>query len=257
MQDRRLFLLCNDDGVQAPGIRALAEEVRKLGDVVIVAPHVERSASSQAISTWSPLRIEKVDENVYGVEGFPADCVIVALRKILHRRPSWVLSGVNRGGNLGVDTLYSGTVGAALEGRLNGIPAMAVSAVGHGKEPRYDTAARVARWVLENESRLDLDTRGVLNVNVPPRSFEELRGVTGAVLGRPIYEPGLVENVDPRGRAYYWLGGSGSSYEDIPGSDCALVDEGYATISVLTPSLFAEGLTSSLSTKLTQLSLHG
>ena len=142
MSKRPLFLLSNDDGVHAPGLRALAEAVEPFGDVLIVAPHVERSGASSMLSIHQPLRLEKIGPNIYAVEGSPVDCVLLALRRLVDRVPDWVISGINRGGNLAQDTIYSGTVGAALEGSIHGIRAMAVSS--HGAPPyRYDTAAKV------------------------------------------------------------------------------------------------------------------
>lgn len=234
-----LFLLCNDDGVHAPGIRVLAEAIAPLGEVVVVAPHVERSASSHAISIHSPLRVEQLSKNFYAVEGTPADCIMLACRRLLHRKPSWIISGINRGANLGIDTLYSGTVHAAMEGALHGYRAMAVSTHGRGML-KYDAAGQIVRMLLEREDLLAVDGRFTINVNVPNLDFSELKGIRVAGLGRRIYEDEMVEGIDPRGRPYYWIGAGGEMFEDIPDSDCCLVDQGYATVSVLKPSLLDE-----------------
>lgn len=234
-----LFLLCNDDGVHAPGIRVLAEAIAPLGDVVVVAPHVERSASSHAISIHSPLRVEQIARNIYAVEGTPADCIMLACRRLLHRKPSWIISGINRGGNLGIDTLYSGTVHAAMEGALHGYRAMAVSSHGRGNL-RYDTAGQVVRMLLERQDLLAVGDRFTINVNVPNLPMEDLKGITVAGLGRRIYEDEMVEGIDPRGRPYYWIGAGGEMFEDIPDSDCYMVDQGFATVTVLKPSLLDE-----------------
>lgn len=231
-----LFLISNDDGVHAPGIRALANVARGFGDVFVAAPHVERSASSQAITIAMPLRMEELHAGVYAIEGTPADCVMMALQQILPRRPSWVLSGINRGGNLGTDTLYSGTVGAAMEGFITGCRAMAVSV--EGREPlHYDTAAQVVKILLENEDKLDVALDGVLNVNVPNRPFRDIKGIEVASLGRRVYAQQMQVGMDPRGRQYFWIGGGGRTHEDIAGSDCVLLEQGYVTISVLKPDL--------------------
>ena len=234
-----LFLLCNDDGVHAPGIRVLAEAIAPLGDVVVVAPHVERSASSHAISIHSPLRVEQIARNIYAVEGTPADCIMLACRRLLHRKPSWIISGINRGGNLGIDTLYSGTVHAAMEGALHGYRAMAVSSHGRGNL-RYETAGQVVRMLLERQDLLAVGDRFTINVNVPNLPMEDLKGITVAGLGRRIYEDEMVEGIDPRGRPYYWIGAGGEMFEDIPDSDCYLVDQGFATVTVLKPCLLDE-----------------
>lgn len=237
---RPLYLICNDDGVHASGLRALAAAVRELGEVVVVAPHVERSATSHAITIGQPLRVENLGDGVYAVEGTPADCVMLALRKILHRRPVWVLSGINRGANLGIDTLYSGTVHAAMEGSLHRVRGMAISALGR-TSLRYDTAAKVVQTLLREQSWAEqLPEDATININVPCLGYEELKGIRVAGLGRRIYDDEMVEGIDPRGRPYYWIGAGGEMFEDILESDCLLSDEGYVTASVLRPALLDE-----------------
>jgi 5'-nucleotidase len=242
LPQRPLFLISNDDGVHAPGVRAMAAAVKDLGDVVIVAPHVERSASSHAISIHLPLRIEQVEPNIYAVEGTPADCIMLAIRKLLRRKPTWVLSGINRGANLGVDTIYSGTVAAAMEGTLHNIPSIAVSTYGKAREHlHYESAAKVVKMLLEKPELLgDVTRTSLLNVNVPNLPFEKLKGISVASLGRRIYEDEMQEGVDPRGRAYFWVGAGGEMFEDIPNSDCVMLDQGYVTVSALRPSFLDE-----------------
>jgi 5'-nucleotidase len=252
LPQRPLFLISNDDGVHAPGVRALAASVKDLGDVVIVAPHVERSASSHAISIHLPLRIEQVEPNIYAVEGTPADCVLLAIRKLLRRKPSWVLSGINRGANLGVDTIYSGTVAAAMEGTLHGIPSIAVSCFGKERETlHYGTAGQVVRMLLDRSDVMSEVTRdSLLNINVPNLPFEQLKGITVTTLGKRIYEESMQEGTDPRGRSYFWIGAGGEMFEDIPNSDCVMIDQGYVTASVLRPSFLNEQGNHVLGTKL-------
>lgn len=242
MPHKPLFLITNDDGVHAPGVRALANAVRDLGDVVIVAPHVERSASSHAISIHLPLRLEQVESNIYAVEGTPADCVMLAIRKLLRRKPNWVLSGINRGANLGVDTIYSGTVAAAMEGTLHNIPSIAVSTFGKAREHlHYETAAKVVRMLLDRPDIVGSVTRSsLLNLNVPNLPYEKLKGISVTSMGRRIYEDEMQEGTDPRGRAYYWIGAGGEMFEDIPNSDCVMIDQGFVTASVLRPSFLDE-----------------
>ena len=240
MTHRPLILVVNDDGIHAPGLKILAETLRTYGDVVTVAPHVERSASAHAITITQPLRAEKLGPDSWAIEGSPVDCVMVAFWKLLKRKPDWVCSGINRGGNLGIDTLYSGTVGAALEAALHGVPALAVSC--QGERPlRYEAAAKVVTMIMDKSDqwRKELGHR-VLNINVPSGEAKDLKGLRFATLGRRLYDQNLVEGVDPRGRPYFWIGGGGESHADIPDSDCIHFDDGYATLSVLHPSLFDE-----------------
>jgi 5'-nucleotidase len=242
MTAKPLFLISNDDGVHAPGVRALAKAVAHLGEVVIVAPHVERSASSHAISIHSPLRMEQVEPNVFAVEGTPADCVMLAIRKLLRRKPTWVLSGINRGANLGIDTIYSGTVGAAMEGTLHNIPSMAISTYGKERETlQYESACKIVKMLLEKADLLTQVTRtSLLNINVPNLPFEKLKGLVVTGLGRRIYDESIQEGTDPRGRSYFWIGAGGEMFEDIPDSDCVMIDQGYATVSVLRTSFLDE-----------------
>ncbi|MCX6126055.1 MAG: 5'/3'-nucleotidase SurE [Proteobacteria bacterium] len=242
MTERPLFLLSNDDGVHAPGLRELARAVRGIGDVVIVAPHVERSASSHALSIHLPLRFEEIEPGVFAVEGTPADCIMMACRKLLRRKPNWVLSGINRGANLGIDTMYSGTVAAAMEGVIHGIPGIAVSCYGRAREQlHYETASRVVLMLLERQELFaDLTRAALLNVNVPNLPWSRIKGVRVSGLGKRIYEEEMQEGTDPRGRAYFWIGAGGEMFADIPNSDCLLIDQGYVTVSVLRPSLLDE-----------------
>jgi len=246
---RPLFLLCNDDGVHAPGLNILADAVKLVGDVVIVAPHVERSANSHMITIWHPLRVERLADNVFAVEGTPADCIILALDKILERRPTWILSGINRGANLGTDTLYSGTVAAAMEGAIAGISSMAVSLAGEGVE-HYATAGRVIQGLLDRDGLHAKASGKVLNVNVPDLPFDEIKDVRLASLGQRLYHVPLKEGVDPRGRAYYWHGAPDADHRDLPGSDCNLIEQGYVTLTVLKPSQFDEQSNQELATLL-------
>ena len=216
-------LLSNDDGVHAPGIRALAEAFA--GDEVwVVAPDREQSASSHAISLHRPLRIVEVSPRWYAVDGTPTDAVYMGLNHVLRSaRPDVVVSGVNNGPNLGNDVLYSGTVAAAMEGALLGVNAIAVSLAGpppHEFEEAARFAVALARRITSNPPPAPL----LLNVNVPPG---RIRGYRFVRLGRRTYGNEVVEKTDPRGRKYYWIGGEGGpTNEDIPGSDCnaALLD---------------------------------
>jgi 5'/3'-nucleotidase len=203
-------------------VKALAEAMDGLDDEVwVVAPEVEQSASSHAISIHRPLRIRPVRERWYAVDGTPTDCSYIAINHLLKgRRPRLMVSGINHGPNLADDVTYSGTVAAAMEASILGVPAIAFSLV---SRERFDfgPAARFARALAAAALREELPRNMLLNVNVPapgePRGYEVTR------LGKHSYGYDVVEKVDPRGRKYYWIGGNEYQHEDIPGSDCNAV----------------------------------
>jgi 5'-nucleotidase len=251
-----LFLLCNDDGVHAPGIKALATAMEKYGDVIVVAPHVERSGSGQGLSLTLPLRMERLTSNTYAVEGSPTDCMIFALNRILDRKPSWVLSGINRGANIGQDVFYSGTVAAAMEGCIHGIPSIAFSLAKNNAFELQDYAdcIKVVRAIFDQIELFTPAHGNVLNVNIPNVPFADMKGFKVTTQGRRIYEAQIAEAVDPRGRPYYWIGGGGSDFEVIPGSDCNLLAEKYVTISVLTTDRINHNRNAELEKKLKDFS---
>lgn len=228
-------LICNDDGVHAPGIKALADAVTPFADWLICAPHVERSGSGQGISLTVPLRAEKLAPNIHAVDGTPTDCVMYAFAKLCERRPDFVLSGINRGSNIGQDILYSGTVAAAMEGSLRGIPAIAFSLAKRRAFQRsdYEASVGIVRTLFQRPELLHPAKGGVLNVNIP--GVAEIRGFRVCGLGRRIYDGQIVENNDPRGRPYFWIGGGGEDVADIPETDCTLLSQGYVTLTTLSP----------------------
>ena len=196
-----LILVTNDDGVHAPGIRALAQALRELGQVHVVAPDREVSACAQSLTLTRPLRAETLEPFLHSVDGTPADCVNLALVKLLPRRPELVVSGINRGANLGDDIFYSGTVGGAREGTFFGVPSIAISLAAKTDpdfEPSAAFAKKLARMVLDK----GLPERTLLNVNVPPG---EPKGVAMTVQGRREHEGTILEGLDPRRRTYYWI----------------------------------------------------
>ena len=237
MVDRPLILISNDDGVHAPGVRALFEALLPHGDCVVVAPHVERSGSGQALTLHQPIRVQTLADNWHAVEGTPADCVLFALRSVLSRRPDCVFSGINRGPNLGQDTLYSGTVAAAMEGCLQNVPAVALSLCTHDAYELgdYSGAAQVAGTLMRSKNLLNLARGRVLNVNIPAVPPAEFKGFKVATLGRRVYDTSFKRQVDPRGRPYYWLGGGGLEVEPIAGSDGVAVQEGFVSLTALRP----------------------
>lgn len=196
-----LILVTNDDGVHASGIRTLAKALAGRGEVHIVAPDREVSACSQSLTLKHPLRAEPIEERVHAVDGTPADCVNLALVKLLPRRPELVVSGINRGANLGEDVFYSGTVGGAREGTFFGVPSFAISLAARTEgdfEPAAEFAARLAGLILEK----GLPERTLLNVNVP---LGRPAGAAITIQGRREHEGTILEGLDPRRRTYYWI----------------------------------------------------
>ena len=219
------ILVTNDDGIHSEGLARLAAALGEIGEVSVVAPDRERSAVSHALTLHRPLRINRIREGWWAVEGTPTDCVYLATRSLMKdRRPVLVASGINMGSNLGDDIHYSGTVSAAFEGTVLGIPSMAISMIGRGPY-HFETAAafavRLARRVLEEKPNGDT----LFNVNVPNVKPEEISGVAVTKMGKRHYGDAVIENVDPRGRKYYWIGGTELDAENIPGSDCNAVLE--------------------------------
>lgn len=200
-----------------------------LGEVWVVAPDREQSAASHALSLHRPLRAERIDERQYAVDGTPTDCVNLAVNGILPARPALVVSGINHGGNMGDDITYSGTVSAAMEATLLGIPAIAVSLVGRDSND-FAPAARFARRLAEAVLKRGLPPDTLLNVNVPPLAEEKLRGFAITRQGKRRYGDAIVEKVDPRGKKYYWIGGDDLGHVPMEGSDFSTVENG--TISV-------------------------
>ncbi len=196
-----LLLVTNDDGVHAPGIRALAGHLAPLGRVFVVAPDREVSACAQSLTLKHPLRAERIGERIWAVDGTPADCVNLALAKLLPERPDLLVSGINRGANLGEDVFYSGTVGGAREGTFFGVPAIAVSLAARA-DADFGAAASFARRLSALVLEKGLPERTLLNVNVPAGVPE---GVVITVQGRREHEGTILEGLDPRRRTYYWI----------------------------------------------------
>lgn len=229
------LLLVNDDGIFAPGLAALHDAVQDRAEVVVVAPHEEHSGMSHAITLDRPLRLKKLDQG-YTVTGTPADCVKIGLTA-LNLKPDFLLSGINNGPNLGTDVLYSGTVAAAVEGVLNGIPSIAISLAGpHEFVP---SAAKMARELLFEDPGFLLrpeliPAAGVLNINIPARPREEIKGVRFTRMGVRKYDGFVHQRQDPWGRHYYWLGGAPGALEsDELDIDIMAVDQGYVSITPL------------------------
>lgn len=236
---RPLILVSNDDGVHAMGLKKMISELKKLGEVVAVAPERQRSAASHSITLHRPLRVARIQPNVYAVDGTPADCVLLAMHEILKKRPDLIVSGINHGANLGDDVHYSGTVSVAFEGGIIGIPSIAVSLAAPAKR-HFAVAAKVGAMVAKRVLTQGLPTGIILNVNVPDLPAEKILGLTVTRQGKRNYGGIIVEKVDPRGRKYYWIGGDESGFEDIPESDCNAIREGKVSITPLRVNLTDE-----------------
>jgi 5'-nucleotidase len=227
-----IILVSNDDGIRAAGIRALEAALAPLGEVWVVAPDREQSAASHSLSLYRPLRVEMVDERHYAIDGTPTDAVNLAINGIMKQKPDLVVSGINHGGNLGDDITYSGTVSAAMEGTLLGVPSIAISLVSHDAPdfgPAAAFAARLARTVAEHGMPRDT----LLNVNVPGVPAAELRGYRITRQGKRRYGDAIVEHLDPRGRKYFWIGGEDLGFIPAEGTDCTEVAGGYISITPL------------------------
>jgi len=226
------ILVSNDDGYLAKGITALADALSKIAEVIVVAPDRNHSGASNSLTLHSPLRVHKVEEDRYFVNGTPSDCVHLALSGFLDEDPDIVVSGVNHGANLGDDVIYSGTVAAAMEGRFLGLPAIAVSLVGrHAKH--FDTAARVASDLVMKLQDKPLVSDIMLNVNVPDVEYEKLTGVESTRLGfRHRSEP-LVKLKDPHGRSIYWIGPAGEGQDAGIGTDFEAIERGAVAVTPL------------------------
>lgn len=229
------LLLTNDDGIDAHGLHTLEATFAALGTTWAVAPRFEQSGKGHGFSLHAPVRVESHGERRWSVTGTPADCAYLALHHVLPVRPDVVVSGINHGSNLGNDVLYSGTVAAAVEACMQGYPAVAVSLHKMGDRPytHFETAARVALRVVQGVIANGLPDRVCLNINVPDVPHDALRGIRACAQGWRHYEPGVDARTDPRGRAYYWLGGAHAGFEPMDGTDGPLADQGFATVTPL------------------------
>ena len=236
-----LVLLTNDDGHFSPGILTLAARLRRFADAWIVAPDRERSANSLSLTLRRPLRIQKVRQHVYAVDGTPADCVYIALKKLLPRRPQLILSGMNLGCNLGQqDISYSGTVAAAIQGTFLDIPSAAVSLIPDGAGRfNFDTAARFVAGTAKVLLRKKLPSGITLNINIPP---DPIKGIRIAKLGQKRYNPRIIAKKDPRGELYYWIGPGNPQASGDDGTDVRAVLRGYITITPLHRDLTDYGM---------------
>ena len=248
------FLVTNDDGYDSLGIRMIADILRELGDVVVVAPEQEMSATSHSLTLSRPLRVNRQGKGVYSIDGTPTDCVMLAVNGLVKGRPDYVISGINHGANLGDDVTYSGTVAAAIEGTLLGIPSIAVSYT--SRDPRF-----LAEWesplsnILRQITGREMPGDTLLNVNLPAIPVEESHGVKVTTLGKRIYQDAVSSNRDEMGRVYYWIGGQKIQWKGNNSSDFVAVKEGYVSITPLHLDLTNYGMLEELNGW--GVSLHG
>ncbi len=227
--DGMIILVCNDDGIRSEGIQALARALEPLGEVYVVAPDREQSAAGHSLTLHRPLRVEEIAPRQIAIDGTPTDCVNLAVSGILPMRPGLVVSGINKGANIGDDITYSGTVSAAMEGTLLGIPSLAVSLAGRSSFDFVAAAEFSARLVAQVIERgLPPDT--LLNVNVPDRPRESMTGFRITRQGKRRFSEALIEKTDPRGKKYYWIGGDELGFVLEPGTDYAALLEGAVSI---------------------------
>lgn len=212
------ILLSNDDGYQAPGLVCLARVLKEIAEITVVAPDRDRSGASNSLTLDNPLHATREENGFIRVDGTPTDCVHLAITGLLDKEPDMVVSGINSGPNLGDDVLYSGTVAAAVEGRFLGLPAIAVSLASRG-DYHYETAARVARILIDRLRNDPLPANTILNVNVPDLPWDQIEGFVATRLGNRHKAEPVIAAEDPRGRRIYWVGPAGGEQDAGPGTD--------------------------------------
>lgn len=226
------ILLSNDDGYFAPGLAALAEALTGLGEIVVVAPEQNRSGASNSLTLDRPLFLKQAANGFHFVNGTPTDCVHLAVTGMLDKLPDIIVSGINHGANMGDDTIYSGTVAAATEGFLLGIPSIAISLTSF-EGNNFDSAGLVARELVERFIRNPINEPVLLNVNVPDRPHAELCGMEVTRLGRRHKAEAVVKMISPRNETVYWVGAAGAAADSGDGTDFNAVDRGFVSITPL------------------------
>jgi len=224
-------LVSNDDGVDAIGIRVLAERLGAVGQVTVVAPDRDRSGASNSLTLDAPLRVLSMDNGYYRVAGTPTDCVHLALAGLLDEEPDIVVSGINNSANLGDDVIYSGTVSAAMEGRFLGLPAIAVSLVSRDHQgEHYESAAKAVLLLMERLLVDPLPADTILNVNVPDLPWHEIKGFEVTRLGKRHRSAPCIRQTDPRGKPIWWIGPAGAAEDAGPGTDFNAVQRGFVSV---------------------------
>ncbi|UGA55207.1 5'/3'-nucleotidase SurE [Vibrio sp. VB16] len=240
------ILLSNDDGVHANGIKALAESLKDMAEIVIVAPDRNRSGASNSLTLENPLRVVEIEKNIYSVQGTPTDCVHFALNELLKDdMPDLVLSGINHGANLGDDVLYSGTVAAAMEGHFLGVQSIAFSLVG---DQHFETAGRIVRAIVDQHNMSPIPANRLLNINIPDVPFDELKGQQVTRLGARHHAETMIKQQDPRGHDVYWLGPPGREQDAGLGTDFYAIENGLVSITPMQVDLTAHDSLGSMDT---------
>jgi len=233
MKRKPFILITNDDGITAPGLAVLYQSMMRLGEVAVVAPDREMSAAGHAITLSKPLRANevKLEGGVVGhaVNGTPADCVKIAVKALLDREPDLVVSGINLGSNTGINVIYSGTVSAATEGVILGIPSIAFS-LATWEQPDFRASGKIATLLAREILQQSLPANTLLNVNIPPLPMEEIKGIRVTKQGKAIFDEQFDKRLDPRSRPYYWMTGTRLPEEEEDGSDDRMVQEGYVSV---------------------------
>lgn len=224
-----IILISNDDGIFSEGLISLEAALKPLGDIWTVAPEKAQNAVGRSLTLHRPLKVARLSDQRFMINGTPSDCVNLAINGLLPQRPALVVSGINKGGNMADDIPYSGTVAAAFEAAIWGIPALAVS-LACRKNFIFGPAARFAAKVASALMQSSLSPDSFLNVNVPDTQGDEITAYKITHQGKSIYEETIEERINPRGEKYYWIGGDGTKYKDIPGSDADAVLKNYASI---------------------------
>lgn len=232
------ILVSNDDGYEAPGIIQLSQALQDIAEVTVVAPERDRSGASNSLTLELPLRARTAENGFTRVDGTPTDCVHLAITGLLAQEPDMVIAGINAGGNLGDDVLYSGTVAAAMEGRFLGLPAMAISLVGLGPALKhYQTAAAITCQLVEHLRRHPLPPEIILNVNVPDLPLADIKGIASTRLGHRHKAEPIIQDKDPRGRKIYWVGPPGAEQDAGPGTDFHAIRQQYVSVTPLQADL--------------------
>ena len=226
------ILITNDDGIQSVALETLEKHLSTIANVTVIAPDRERSAVSHSLTLHHPLRVTEIDEHHFMVDGTPTDCVLLGVLEFVKVRPDLLISGINIGPNLGDDITFSGTVAAAFEGTLLGIPSFAISVTARGKAD-FEPAAKFAVTLAKKILKQGLPKETLLNVNVPPIPENKIKGVKIVRQGKRIYRDNIIKKTDPRGRHYYWIGGEEPLYVPEPGTDFEAIENGFISITPL------------------------
>ncbi len=234
------ILVSNDDGYLAPGLAALVERMRALGEVFVIAPEQNHSGASSSLTLNRPLTVTEATNGFRFVNGTPTDCVHVALTGLLQMQPDLVVSGINDGQNMGDDTIYSGTVAAAIEAYLFGVPAIAFSQIDKGYK-NLDSAADVAADLVARLAQRPLPATMLLNVNIPNLPRQQLRGLQVTRLGKRHHSEPVIRALNPRGEPIYWIGAAGTAKDAGPGTDFHAVESGYVSVTPLRVDLTHSG----------------